>query len=108
MGDETKNRIDVILNSIQLGIVLVTAVWAIYRFSKENPLRRRIEFGMDATFFGPQQNEYLASFTITANNKGNVEHRFSEIRLRILGIKADEALTEFKKYPPMTHFPEQI
>jgi hypothetical protein len=108
MNDHTRNLLDVVFSGIQLLIILVSALWAYFRFRKEDPLYPRIEFGLKCKVFGPHQNSYLASFTITANNKGNVEHKFSEIRLRIRGIKINELLTEFKEYSPMVNFPEKI
>jgi hypothetical protein len=108
MDDNTKDLIGIILNSTQLLILLISAVWAFFRFQKEGPLHPRIEFDINCRFFGPQKNSYLASFIISANNKGNVEHRFSEIRLKVRGIKTDDLLEEFKEYPPMVNFPMGI
>ncbi len=108
MADSTKNLIDVIIKSIQLLIILISAMWAYFRFRKEHPLHPRIEFDINCKFFGPQQNSYLTSFTISANNKGNVEHEFSEIRLRVLGIKTGQPLTDFLERPPMANFPVEI
>lgn len=108
MDDVTNNLWNVIFNGIQLLTIIVGALWAYFRFRKEDPLHPRIEFDIDCKFFGPQQNSYLASFTVSASNKGNVEHKFSEIRLRVRGIKINEPLTEFKEYSPMVNFPEKI
>lgn len=108
MDDDTKNLTDVIINSIQLLVILLSAIWAYFRFRREGPLHPRIEFGIDCKFYGPQSNSYLTSFSVTANNKGNVEHKFKEIRLRVLGIKANQTFTEFERYPPMVNFPEII
>src|SRR5690349_8532234 len=108
MHDNANNMIDIILKFIQVLVLLISAVWAYMRFRKEDPLFPRIEFSVDCKMFGPQKDSYLAAFTISAHNKGNVEHRFSEIRLRVLGIKAGEALTEFEKYPSMVRFPEEL
>ncbi|MDB5129926.1 hypothetical protein [Mucilaginibacter sp.] len=104
----TKDTLDLILNGVQLLFVVIGGVWAYFRFRRENPLHPRIEFGLKCKFYGPIHSSYLATFTIIANNKGNVEHRFSEIRLKIRGIKGDEDLTVFEKYAPMVEFPEKI
>ncbi len=108
MEEQTKNLLDVVFNGIQVLIILFSALWAYFRFRKEDPLYPRIELDINCKFFGPQRNSYLASFTVSANNKGNVEHKFSEIRLRVRGIKFNEPLTEFEEYSPMTKFPEKI
>jgi hypothetical protein len=108
MNDYTKNLADFIFDSMQFLVILTSALWAYFRFRRENPLHPRIEFDLDCNFLGPQANSYLSSFIITANNKGNVEHKFSEIRLRVLGIKKNQPFTEFEKYSPMVNFPEEI
>jgi hypothetical protein len=108
MEDTTTNLVDMILKSLETFIILVSALWAYFRFKKEDPLYPRIEFDISCNVFGPQQDSYLTSFTVTANNKGYVEHKFSEIHLRVLGIKASEPLMEFQKFPPMVSFPEKI
>ena len=104
MDNLTKNLLDLVFSGLQLLILFVSAVWAFFRFRKENPLHPRIEFDLKCKFFGPQQSAYLACLTVNASNKGNVEHRFNEIRLRALGIKTNEPLKEFTKYPPMVNW----
>jgi hypothetical protein len=108
MDDTTIKWIGLIISGIQLLVVLGGVVWAFIRFRNEDPLYPRIEFDIKSEFFGPQSNAYLTSFTISANNKGNVEHKFTEIRIRVRGIKKNATLTEFEKYPPMVKFPEKI
>lgn len=108
MEENTKNLFELIIDAIQLLIIISSAVWAYFRFRREDPLSPRVEFDLDCKFWGPQHNYYLTSFTVIASNKGNVEHRFNEIRIRVLGIKDDQPLTEFAKYPPMTNFPVTI
>lgn len=106
--DTFKEWLGISIQCVQLLIILFSAVWAYFRFRKEDPLHPRIEFDVKCKFFGPQQNAYLSSFDVTAYNKGNVEHNFEEIRLKIRGIKTDEALTEFKEHAPRVEFPVEI
>ena len=108
MDEHTKNLLDAFFSGAQLIIILISAMWAYFRFRKEDPLYPRIEFDIKCKFWGTQLNSYLTCFIVTANNKGNVEHKFTEIRLRVRGIKFNEPLTEFKEYPPMVNFPEKI
>ncbi len=108
MEENTKNLIEMFFNLAQLIVVLAGAIWAYFRFRKENPLHPRIEFDIKCAFWGPQHNSYLTEFVLTADNKGNVDHQFNEIRLRVLGIKSGEPFSEFAKYPPMTCFNEKI
>jgi hypothetical protein len=56
---------------------------------------------------GPQKDKYVAAFTIHANNKGNIEHQFHEIRLRVLGIKSQDSLKEWEGREPLLRFPER-
>jgi hypothetical protein len=44
---------------------------------------------------------------IHATNRGNVEHRFPEIRLRVRGLRSDAALTAWKGREPLLEFPEE-
>lgn len=97
-----------LLNGLQSLAILVGALWAYFRFRSESPLHPRIEFDIDCKFLGPQNGDYLAGLTIFANNKGSVEHKFEEIRIRIRGIKKGAPLTEFAEYPSMVNFPEKI
>lgn len=100
--------IKLLLSILQLLIIVITSLWAYFRFRKENPLHPRIEFDLDCKFYGPQLDFYLASMTISVRNKGNVEHRFEEIRLKIRGICIDTPLAEFERFPPMLEFPIEL
>ncbi|PSR55890.1 hypothetical protein AHMF7605_21490 [Adhaeribacter arboris] len=108
MDDNTKNILEVAFQGIQATVLIASAFWAYFRFRQETPLHPRIEFDVKCVLYGPHLNNYLATFTITANNKGNVEHRFSEIRLKVLGIKNNEPLTEHIEFTPLINFPDKI
>jgi hypothetical protein len=79
MSDEVKNIIEV-------GIILLTAIWAIIRFGIERPLDAGIEFDIDCTVVGIQDNKKLLQINVWAENKGNKEHKFKELMLNIYGI----------------------
>ena len=102
------NLADLVTKSIQIIIVLISAIWAYFRFRKENPLHPRIEFDLNCKFFGPQRNFYVVSFVFNLTNKGNIEFRTSEIRLRVLGIKYNDVISEFKGHEPFVNFPEPL
>ncbi len=108
MDDCTKNILDICINLSQLLIVAATSAWAYYRFRKEGTLDPRIEFDIDCKFFGPHHNYYLASTLITASNKGNIEHKFKEIIIRVRGIHHEDTFQIFKKCPPTIEFKEVI
>lgn len=66
-----------------------------------------IELRIDCQFFGPRQEQFLASFLLIANNRGHVVHQFPSIRLRVRGIK-DESFQYWKGREPRAHFPHKI
>jgi hypothetical protein len=82
-----------IIGSVQLLVVVTGAVWTYVRFFREGQHAPRIDFDIACKFFGPQNGFRVAAFTIYAHNKGNLEHKFSRISLRLLGICSDDTLT---------------
>ena len=88
--------------------MLAGGAWAYFRFKKEGVHSPRIELDLDCAFLGPQQGNYVAAFSIYAENKGQVEHRFKEIRLRVRGIRRNEVLVEWDERRPMLLFPDLI
>src|SRR5271166_5969701 len=105
--DATKNLLGVALGAVQTIVVIVGAIWAYFRFFREGAHRPRIEFDIECSFMGPQQDRYVAAFTINATNRGNIEHRFPEIRLRVRGITTDAALNAWNGCEPLLEFPEE-
>ena len=108
MTEDSKRVWDVALSVLQLVAVVVGALWAYFRFRRERPNHPRIAFAVNCKFFGPVQGEYLAAFEIHASNKGNVEHKFTELRLKVLGIKDGEKLTEWSGHEPRLCFPTEL
>ena len=66
----------------------------------------RIEFRLDAAVYKPQNGFYLVEFITTINNKSLIRHEFTEIKLRILGIKKDENIELWKNN--RISFPEKL
>jgi hypothetical protein len=106
--DDCTIKWDILFQGTQAFVILFGALWAYFRFFREGPLQARIEFSVDCKFLGPQCNSYLTSIVVSANNKGNVEHKFSQINLRVLGIKSGEAFRKFDGHPHMVAFPEEL
>jgi len=100
--------IDVVFRLLTLLTVLVTGGWAYFRFRREGVHDPRIELDLDCVFLGPQSDAFVAAFSIYADNKGQLEHRFSEIRLRVRGVRRGEPLAEWKERKPLLLFPEEI
>jgi hypothetical protein len=107
MEDTVKNFFDVIFEGFQTAIIVGGAIWAYIRFFREGMHRPRIELDIECSFFGPQNDRYVAAFVIHATNRGNIEHRFNEIRLRVRGIKSDMPLQALKEHEPLLAFPEE-
>lgn len=57
--------------------------------------KERIEFSINANFYGPKQGSFLSEFLIYIHNKSNVEHNSNNITLRVRGLKKDEEPTEW-------------
>ena len=109
MVDESTKRVwDVVLSVLQLVAVVVGALWAYFRFRREGPNHPRIEFAVDCKFFGPVHGDSIAAFEIHANNKGHVEHKFTEIRLKVLGIREGEKLADWVGHEPRLSFPVEL
>ena len=92
MDDATKNLFEVVISIAQTVGIAIGALWAYFRFWREGIHRPRIEFDIQCAFLGTQGNASVVSFTVLANNKGNVEHRCSRVSLRVRGITTDQTL----------------
>lgn len=93
MSDGTKNLLEALFAGTQLIAIAVGAVWAYLRFYREGQHSPRMEFELNCEFSAAQQGVRVAAFSIYAHNKGNVEHRFSHITLRALGLTSEDAPT---------------
>ena len=93
MHSDTKNVFDVFFSFAQLTAIIGGAAWAYLRFWREGQHAQRIEFNLSCEFFEPQDGSRIASFSLHAHNRGNVERRFVRISLRILGLKTTDALS---------------
>jgi hypothetical protein len=105
---ETKNTFDVILSAGTLVTVLVGGAWAYLRFKREGVHQPRIELDVGCAFFGPQQGKYVAAFSIYVHNKGHLEYRFDDIRLRVRGIRRGQELLPWQGHEPRVYLPELL
>jgi len=106
MSNETKTSLELFFSAVQLIVILIGAVLAYFRFWREGTHKPRIEFDLVCTFFGPQNNHRIASFIIHAHNKGNIEHKFIRITLRLRGIKFESPLN--RRPDNRLEFPESL
>ena len=105
MDEATKRLADVILSSAQLAVVTIGALWAFWRFRLERTHVPRVDFNLDCRFYGPQNNEFIAEFLLSINNKGLVIHRFHDVLLRVRGIEEGQDLAFLKDNEPRLAFP---
>ena len=90
MTDETKNLFDVLFAAAQFAALLIAAVWTYVRFFREGTHKPRIEFDVTCAFLEPIGGVRGAMFVVNAANKGNVEHEFLRISLKVGGLKRDQ------------------
>jgi len=55
----------------------------------------RIEFTIDANFYGPKRDAFLGEFLISVHNKSLVKHKSEKITLEVLGLERGETPTEW-------------
>ncbi len=103
-----KESFPIIIGLANFFIILFGACWAYWRFFREGSHRRRIEFRIECSFFGPHQGAYLTEFRLIAANRGLVKHKFPSIVLRVRGIKRMEPLDYWKGREPRVEFPTEV
>ncbi len=106
MQDATKNLCEVVISGLQTAGVAIGALWAYFRFWREGIHRPRLEFDIQCQFLGVQAGTRVVSFVIVANNKGNIEHKFSRVSLRVRGITRSQNLSRRKD--ERLNFPESL
>ncbi|MCF2490255.1 hypothetical protein [Dyadobacter sp. CY347] len=104
----TEDQIELLLSILQFAAIIIGAAWTYYRFLREKPTSPRIEFDFDAMVYGPQNLNFMTVFSIRINNKGLIEHRFREIRVRILGLEKDADLNISSPHAGRVKFPIKI
>lgn len=98
-------REEIIFETIKLGLLIIAAIFTYYKFFREGTHRQRIEFEIDFHDLGVKNFDRIIEIGAIAENKGNVEQRFKNMRLRIRGIDNTSELVEIKDYEPRLSFP---
>ncbi len=93
---------------IKLTLFIIAALFTYYKFFREGTHKQRIEFDIDLRDLGCNNKDRIIEIGVIAENKGNVEHRFKQISLRILGIKKKSQLQELENYEPRLAFPLKL
>jgi len=67
-----------------------------------------LELSLGCRVLGEQMNDYLVEFVLTASNHGFVRWKFTNIRLRVRGIQANQPLLYWAEQKPRLYFPVKI
>ncbi|NPV63653.1 MAG: hypothetical protein HPY61_13700 [Methanotrichaceae archaeon] len=67
-----------------------------------------IEFHIDCNVYGPEEGYYLTEFLLDIHNRGDVQHKFTNIVLRVRGIESGKALCYWEGYEPRLSFPKKV
>jgi hypothetical protein len=93
---------------IKILLAVAAAVFAYYKFFREGSHRQRIEFDIDCRDLGVVSDDRIVEVGCTAENKGNVEQRFNDIRVTVRGLKTGATLKEIDGHAPRLAFPERM
>ena len=67
-----------------------------------------IEFSIDCSFYGPEEDHYLTEILLIAHNKGLVQHKFTNILLRVRGIESGHPLSYWQGSESRLEFPTEL
>lgn len=99
---------DIFFESLKVLLAIGAAIFTYFRFFREGTHKQRIEFDIDCSDLGEVGNERIIEIGCIAENKGNVEQRFDDIRVTLRGIQEGESLSEIKGHEPRLSFPTEI
>lgn len=85
-------EVKIIFSVIQTVAIIWAAIWAYFRLKKERTHDPHLDFKVDCSFLGPENEDYLAEIRLVLDNKGVVRQEFKNIKLRVRGIKHGEEL----------------
>lgn len=94
--------------SIPLLVFYFGKRWEQRQHEIERRHKLRIQFELEAEFFGPQRGYYVTEISMILNNHGHVRTKLNELLLTVKGIEADSTISLLgEKGPPisMADFP---
>ena len=68
----------------------------------------RIEFSIECNVYGPENGDYLTEFLLIIRNRGDIQHKFKKIVLRVRGIESGKHLCYWEGYEPRLSFPARV
>jgi hypothetical protein len=98
---------EVVFEVVKIALVVVAAAFTYIKFFREGTHKQRIEFDIELRDLGVVGVLRILEVGCTAENKGNIEHRFDEIRVTVRGLDG-EVLKEFEGHEPRLKFPLEI
>ena len=103
MAEET-----IIFEAIKIFLAIGAVAYTYFKFFREGEHKQRIEFDIDCQELGIVGNERIVEIGCNAENKGNVEQRFEDIRVTVRGIEEHEPLNKIKDHEPRLSFPSDL
>lgn len=104
----TISQVELVLHIAEFLALVAGAAWVYFRFWREGVHRPAIEFDISSKFLGPHNEDYAVEISTFADNKGRVEHRFSEIRLRVRAVSRSDVLVSWPGHEPRASFPVSV
>ena len=93
--------------AIKILLALGAAWFTYFRFFREGTHHQRIQFDLDWVDLGIFEKERVIEIGCIAENKGNVEQRFDDIRVKVRGIEHGP-LTQLKNHEPRLDFKSKL
>ena len=93
---------------IKISLALAAAFFTYFQFFREGKYKQRIQFDIDCHDLGIVGEERVIEIGCIAENKGNVEQRFDDIRVVVRGLDKGSPLREMEKHAPRLNFPKEL
>lgn len=100
--------IEITIEITKLVVALGAGAFAYYTFFREGTHKQRIEFDIDCIDLGAVGDQRIIEIGCTAENKGNIEQRFDDIRATIRGLSVGQPLNELGGHQPRLAFPIKL
>lgn len=109
MSLESLNHLAGAIESIATVIALgVGAYWTYTRFIKQRENFAFIEFTVDMNFVGKQDGKWIIELIAYLENKGKVQHRFSDLSFDLAALFKTDPVRSNEQYGGQAFFPHEI
>jgi len=98
----------IIIESIKIILAIAAAAFTYFKFFREGEHKQRIQFDIDCKELGVIGSERIIEIGSNAENKGNVEQRFDDVRVVVRGLEEGKPLRELEKHEPRLAFPMSL